>query len=71
MHAAAFCRLASARFEPRALRRRSPLDGLAFGGPLPDEVSRLPSGLTQVWLITGVRAGGVVCGNSRRGLDPR
>jgi hypothetical protein len=35
-------------------------DGLAFGGTLPVPQPRLPPGLTQVWLITGVRAGGVV-----------
>jgi hypothetical protein len=35
-------------------------DGLAFGGPLPGQPPRLPPGLAQVWLITGIRAGGVV-----------
>jgi hypothetical protein len=35
-------------------------DGLAFGGPLPVEVPVLPDGLSQVWLLTGLQAGGVV-----------
>jgi hypothetical protein len=35
-------------------------DALAFGGPPPDSLPRLPGGLSQVWLLTGVRAGGVV-----------
>jgi len=37
-------------------------DGLAFGGPLPAERPCLPDGLSQIWLITGIRAGGVVRG---------
>jgi hypothetical protein len=37
-------------------------DGLAFGGPLPGARPHLPEGLSQVWLITGIRAGGVVRG---------
>jgi hypothetical protein len=39
-------------------------DGLAFGGPLPTEVPRLPDGLSQVWLVSGSHAGGVVRGIS-------
>jgi len=39
-------------------------DGLAFGGPLPGEAPSLPDGLSQVWLITGIQAGGVVRGIS-------
>lgn len=35
-------------------------DALAFGGPLPETAPHLPGGLSQVWLLTGVRAGGVV-----------
>ncbi len=35
-------------------------DTLAFSGRLPDAAPRLPGGLSQVWLLTGVRAGGVV-----------
>jgi hypothetical protein len=37
-------------------------DGLAFGGPLPTERPCLPGSLSQIWLITGIRAGGVACG---------
>ena len=33
---------------------------MAFSGPLPEAAPRLPGGLSQVWLLTGVRAGGVV-----------
>lgn len=40
----------------------SVFDGLAFGGTLPVQPLRLPPGLTEVWLITGVRAGGAVRG---------
>jgi len=39
-------------------------DGLSFGGPLPGEAPCLPDGLSQVWLITAIRAGGVVRGIS-------
>jgi hypothetical protein len=42
-------------------------DGLAFGGPLPGERPCLPGGLSQVWLIAGIRAGGVVRGISGSG----
>jgi len=42
-------------------------DGLAFGGPLPGERPCLPDGLSQVWLITGIQAGGVVRGISGSG----
>jgi hypothetical protein len=48
-------------------------DALAFSGPLPDAVPRLPGGLSQVWLLTGVRAGGVVravSGEAWRRDDP-
>lgn len=40
--------------------RHAVFDTLAFNGRLPDAASRLPGGLSQVWLLTGVRAGGVV-----------
>lgn len=42
-------------------------DGLSFGGPLPGERPWLPDGLSQVWLITGIQAGGVVRGISGSG----
>jgi hypothetical protein len=42
-------------------------DGLAFGGPLPTGVPRLPDDLSQVWLVSGIQAGGVVRGISGRG----
>jgi hypothetical protein len=42
-------------------------DALAFGGPLPDQKPDLPAGLSQIWLITGIRAGGVVRGISGHG----
>jgi len=42
-------------------------DGLAFGGPLPGQRPCLPDGLSQVWLITGIQAGGVVRGISGGG----
>ena len=42
-------------------------EGLAFGGPFPTEVPLLPDGLSQVWLLTGLQAGGVVRGISGRG----
>jgi len=35
-------------------------DCLAWGGPLPNGVPQLPDGLSQLWLLTGVVAGGVV-----------
>ncbi len=35
-------------------------DTLAFSGRLPDAAPQLPGGLSQVWLLTGVRAGGVI-----------
>ncbi len=35
-------------------------DGLAWGGPLPSRPARLPAELSQVWLLTGYAAGGVV-----------
>jgi hypothetical protein len=35
-------------------------DGLSFGGPLPSRPPRLPDGLSQVWLLSRVAAGGVV-----------
>jgi hypothetical protein len=41
-------------------------DGLAFGGPLPSEAPLLPNGLSQIWLLSGIRAGGVVRGISGR-----
>jgi hypothetical protein len=40
--------------------RQPVFDTLAFSGPLPEAAPRLPGGLSQVWLLTGVRAGGVV-----------
>jgi hypothetical protein len=40
--------------------RQSVFDTLAFTGRLPGAAPRLPGGLSQVWLLTGVRAGGVV-----------
>lgn len=42
-------------------------DRLSFGGPLPDGIPCLPDGLSQVWLFTGIRAGGVVRGISGSG----
>ena len=42
-------------------------DGLAFGGPLPTGTPRLPADLSQVWLVSGIQAGGVVRGISGRG----
>jgi hypothetical protein len=42
-------------------------EGLAFGGPLPADAPALPDGLCQVWLLTGLQAGGVVRGISGRG----
>src|SRR6266568_2707268 len=42
-------------------------EALAFGGQLPSDAPRLPNGLSQLWLLTGVRAGGVVRGISGRG----
>jgi hypothetical protein len=42
-------------------------EGLAFGGPLPTEAPLLPDSLSQVWLLTGLQAGGVVRGISGRG----
>lgn len=42
-------------------------EGLAFGDPLPTEAPLLPGGLSQVWLLTGLQAGGVVRGISGRG----
>jgi hypothetical protein len=48
-------------------------DSLAWGGPLPDGVPRLPEGLGQLWLLTGVVAGGVVraiSGHGWRRDDP-
>jgi hypothetical protein len=42
-------------------------EALAFGGQLPGDAPRLPNGLSQLWLLTGVRAGGVVRGISGRG----
>ena len=42
-------------------------EGLAFGGPLPTVAPLLPDGLSQVWLLTGLQAGGVVRGVSGRG----
>jgi hypothetical protein len=35
-------------------------EGLAFDADLPSQVPVLPGGLSQVWLLTGVKAGGVV-----------
>ena len=35
-------------------------DALAFGGPLPGRAPSLPAGLSQLWLLTGIREGGVV-----------
>ncbi|GAA4179377.1 hypothetical protein GCM10022252_00780 [Streptosporangium oxazolinicum] len=35
-------------------------DGLSFGRPLPSRSPRLPDGLSQVWLLSGWKAGGVV-----------
>jgi hypothetical protein len=42
-------------------------EGLAFGGPLPNVAPLLPDGLSQVWLLTGLKAGGVVRGISGQG----
>lgn len=35
-------------------------DNLSFGGSLPNESPRLPMGLSQAWLMSGVKEGGVV-----------
>ena len=35
-------------------------ESLAWGGPLPEGLPQLPDGLSQLWLLSGVRAGGVV-----------
>jgi hypothetical protein len=35
-------------------------DALAFGGTLPGHAPSLPAGLSQLWLLTGIREGGVV-----------
>jgi hypothetical protein len=35
-------------------------DNLSFGGSLPSEPPRLPMGLSQVWLMSGWKEGGVV-----------
>lgn len=40
--------------------RQPVFDTLAFSGRLPETVPQLPGGLSQAWLLTGVRAGGVV-----------
>lgn len=53
--------------------RHPVFDTLAFSGRLPDCVPLLPGGLSQVWLLTGVRAGGViraVSGEGWRRDDP-
>jgi hypothetical protein len=42
-------------------------DNLAFGGPLPTEPPRLPEGLSQVWLASGWKEGGVVRAIARQG----
>jgi len=42
-------------------------DSLAWGGPLPGGVPQLPDGLSQLWLLTGVVAGGVVRAVSGQG----
>lgn len=42
-------------------------EGLAFGGPLPTEAPLLRNDLSQVWLLSGLQAGGVVRGISGRG----
>jgi hypothetical protein len=35
-------------------------ENLCFGGPLPSESPQLPDGLSELWLASGVKAGGVV-----------
>jgi hypothetical protein len=53
--------------------RQSVFDILAFSGRLPDAAPRLPAGLSQVWLLTGVRTGEVVravSGDGWRRDDP-
>lgn len=53
--------------------RHPVFDTLAFSGRLPDAVPHLPGGLSQVWLLTGMRAGGViraVSGEGWRRDDP-
>ena len=42
-------------------------EGLALGGPLPTEAPLLPDGVSQLWLLSGLQAGGVVRGISARG----
>lgn len=42
-------------------------EGLAFDGPLPTEAPLLPNGLSQVWLLSGIKAGGVIRGISGDG----
>jgi hypothetical protein len=53
--------------------RHPVFDTLAFSGRLPDAAPYLPGGLSQVWFLTGVRAGGViraVSGEGWRRDDP-
>ncbi len=53
--------------------RQPVFDALAFSGRLPAAAPHLPGGLSQVWLLTGVRAGGViraVSGEGWRRDDP-
>jgi hypothetical protein len=47
--------------------RHSVYDTLAFSGRLPDVAPHLPGGLSQAWLLTGVRAGGVIRAVSSEG----
>ena len=47
--------------------RQPVFDTLAFSGLLPETPPQLPGGLSQVWLLTGVRAGGVVRAVAGRG----
>ncbi|MEV6243062.1 hypothetical protein [Lentzea sp. NPDC051838] len=35
-------------------------ENLCFGGPLPSEPPQLPDGLTELWLASGIKDGGVV-----------
>lgn len=47
--------------------RQPVFDTLAFSGRLPDAAPQLAGGLSQAWLLTGIRAGGVVRGISGQG----
>jgi hypothetical protein len=48
-------------------------EALSFGGQVPATIPRLPGGLSQVWLTSGWKAGGVVraiADQGWSGVDP-